>query len=501
MPWQVSRILRLWQVYPHVLPPGKFVLVNPTGKKKTVSGWLPCHHGNVQYELAFKPNGDIARVLCIIMLRKKKRAPVSAAGKQIDTGKLGPIGYTKEKYFKQAENAYCDQATWTIAVTYPCWRVYTMNLQQVFQALVRDPEAICMRDSPACIESLMYQPEKALVAINNVLKTIGELPYDDLPGFRERMQWQLDTRYSTATLKQPSKHVRDVQHYQKLWTTRKEIERVNILRDALTDKCELWMGTPCQEAIRDRCVVVATLEEAFALKCFVKTDIYMLKPPFDEARRKELGLPNIKTLDSDLSVAIPWSHRWGLTEWLSLVEKTPVSLMCIGRLDQYASGRGEIFRQLVKAFPCHVGHHFKMNRVEMVNVQDVAAFVHGLNYPTIQCFSESPIEGIDTGRRWIPRPSRIRTVTKRTCHQPPRIALQEEPFTLKVGENASVVHVSRVLTPVDVGVYICTDNTKAFDIHVARTLCRHKLFIVNCRDTPLMWHAKAIPRICVTPFL
>ena len=91
-----------------------------------------------------------------------------------------------------------------------------MNLQQVFQALVRDPEAICMRDSPACIESLMYQPEKALVAINNVLKTIGELPYDDLPGFRERMQWQLDTRYSTATLKQPSKHVRDVQHLPKV---------------------------------------------------------------------------------------------------------------------------------------------------------------------------------------------------------------------------------------------------------------------------------------------
>ena len=37
MPWQVSRILRLWQVYPHVLPPGKFVLVNPAGQKKKQS--------------------------------------------------------------------------------------------------------------------------------------------------------------------------------------------------------------------------------------------------------------------------------------------------------------------------------------------------------------------------------------------------------------------------------------------------------------------------------
>ena len=504
MPWQVFRILRLWQLYPHILPPGKFVLVDDDGRKKTVSGWLPCHHGNVQYELSFKKNGGIARVLAMNMLRKKKRAPVSTAGKQIDKGKLAPQGYTKEAYFKQAENAYRDQATWTVAVTYPYWRVYGMDIQQVFLALTNNPESLCMRYSPACIESLMYSPERALTAINNMLQTLSELPYDDLLGFKDRMQWQLDTRYSTGTLNQPSEHIRDIQHYQKIWTTAKEIEHAKILKDAFTDRCELWMGTPCQAAIGNRCVVVATLEEAFALKCFVKTDIYMLSPPFDNEHRIELGLPDIRELSSNVNVAIPWAHRWGIEQWLALAEKQPETLMCIGRLDQYTVGRGQIFRQMVEAsFPCRVGHHFKMNRVEMVDVQDVVAFVQSLNYPTVQCFSELDWPEIDTGRRWISRPRRIRTVTTRTWVEPPRIALQEEFFILEkeVGDNASVVRVSSILTPVDVGVYICTAETKPFDIHVARTLCRHKLFVVNCQSVPFMWEVKTASRIAISPFI
>jgi len=352
----------------------------------------------------------------------------------------------------------------------------------------------------------MYSPEKALAAINRMLQTLSEPPYDDLQGFHDRMQWQLDTRYSTGTLKQPSEHVRDVQHYQKIWTTVNEIEQANILKDAFSDPAslQLWLGTPCQAAIKGRCVVVATLEEAFALKCFVQTNIYMLDIPFQEEERKQMGLPDIRLLPSGAQVAVPWAHRWGIVQWLALAERQPDSLMCIGRLDQPCRGRGQIFRQMVDAsYPCQIGHHFKMNRVEMVSTEDVVGFVHSLDFPTIQCFSEEPIEGIDTGRRWIPRPRRIRTLTKRTWAQaqPPRIALQEEPFTLQVGDNASVVNVRSVLTPVDVGVYICTTNTKPFDIHVARTLCRHKLFVVNCQEPPFMWEAKVSSKIAISPFI
>jgi len=503
MPWQVVRVLRLWQVYPHILPPGEFILVDSDGHKKTCTGWLPCHHANVQYELAFKPNGDIARVLAMNMLRPKKRAPVSAAGKQIDKGKLAPMGYTKEEYLKQAEHAYRDQATWTVSVMYPYWRIYDMDIPRVFNALTHNPEALCTRFSPACINALMYAPDKALTAINRMLQTLSEPPYDDLDGFKDRMQWQLDTRYSTGQRKQPSEHVRDVQHYQNMWTTINEIERAKIINTVFSDMIEVWQGTPCQEAIGNRLAVVATLEEAFALKCFVKTDIYMMVLPFQEKDRKQMGLPGIRLLPKDARVAIPWAHRWGIEQWLALVDFKPVSMMCIGRLDQYPGGRGQIFRQMVDAYPCKIGHHFKMNCVEMIHTDNVAAFVQQLDYPTIQCFSEETVEGIDTGRRWLSKPRRIRTLTKRTWAgaQLPRIALQEEPFTLQEGDNASVVHVRSVLTPVDVGVYICQPNTKPFDIHVARSLCRHKLFVVNCQDVPFMWEAKVPTRVAISPFI
>ena len=501
MPWQVARVLRLWQVYPHILPPGKFIIVDDDGHKKTCTGWLPCHHANVQYQLAFKPNGDIARVLAMKMLRKKKRAPVSAAGKQIDKGKLAPMGYTKEEYFKQAEHAYRDQATWTVAVTYPYWRIYDIDIPRVFSALTHNPEAICKRYSPACIDALMYAPDKALTAINKMLKTLSEPPYDDLKGFKDRMQWQLDTRYSTALREQPSEHVRDIQHYQNMWTTINEIEHAKILKDAFEDIIEVWQGTPCQQAIGDRLVLVATLEEAFALKCFVKTDIYMMALPFQEEDRKQMGLPGIRVLPKGARIAVPWAHRWGIDKWLSLADFQPVSMMCIGRLDQYAVGRGQLFRQMVDAYPSKIGHHFKMNRVEMVSTDDVAAFVKQLDYSVIQCFSEEAVGNIDTGRRWLSRPRRIRTLTTRSSVKPPRIALEEEAFALQVGENASVVNVRSVLTPVDVGVYICQPNTKPFDIHVARTLCRHKLFVVNCQNVPFMWEAKVPARMAISPFI
>lgn len=337
-----------------------------------------------------------------------------------------------------------------------------------------------------------------------MLQTLSEPPYDDLQGFKERMKWQLDTRYSTATREQPSEHVRAIQHYQNMWTTFNEIEQVKILKDAFDGRCELWLGTPCQAAIGDRCVVVATLEEAFALKCFVKTDIYMLCLPFKDDEREQMGLPGIRLLPTGARVAIPWAHRWGIEKWLALAKRQPESLMCIGRLDQYTRGRGQIFRQMLDAsYPCQTGHHFKMNRVEMVSTKDIVGFVHSLDFPTIQCFSEEPIEDIDTGRRWIHNPRRIRTLTKRTwaCAQPPRIALQEEAFTLQVGDNASVINVRSLLTPVDVGVYICTDNTKPFDIHVARSLCRHKLFVVNCSEPPFLWEAKVSSKVAISPFV
>lgn len=507
MPWRVWRVRRLDEIHPQILPCGKFELENEHQQRQETMGWLPCHHGNVEYELVFKKNGDIAAIVGMRMLRKKNRLPVSDAGKKIAQGKLAPMGYTKEQYLKQAVHAYKDQATWTVAMLYTHKVIASMDVNAVFACLVADPESVCTRGSVACIPYLMYNRDKAWDAIQRVLRTLGEPPYEDRAGFEDRMQWQLDTRYCTGALESPGDNIRNLQRYQDIWTTSFEIEQARTIGRAMAkDNCTLWLGTPCRQAMEGKKVVVATLEEAFALKCFVSVDnIYMLRPPFEETYRKEMGLPGIITLGKNEDVCVPWAHRWGIKHWLALAATYPKTFTCIGRVDQYGDGRGQVFRQMVDAsFPCHIGHHFKVNNVEMVEAGDVPLFVRSLDYPTIQCFADIPFDGdIDTGRRWIKYPRRIRTLAQRDKVKEPRVALCEEYFThaYKVGENASVVPVRRLLTPVDVGVYICSENTRAFDIHAARGLCRHKLYVVNCINAPFAWEHKAPRRISVSPFI
>ena len=508
MPWHVISVLRLGEVHPHILPRGEFTLEDEQRHKVKASGWLPCHHGNVEYELEMKKNGDIVSLDWMRMRRHKKRAPVTAAAKKIAQGKLAPLGYTREQYLQQAEQAYKDQATWTIAMLYPYKRIADMDVRAVFACLTTDPESICRRGSVACQPFLMYNEPKAWAAVEKVLKTLDEPPYDDRAGFLVRMQWQQDTRSNTGSLTCPGDAIHGLQKYQDIWTTLDDIEHARAIRRGMTrENCRLWLGTPCRAALDGKRAVVNTLEEAFALQCFVTVDIYMLRPPYDENYRTEMGLPGIRTLGTGEDVCVPWAHRWGIEQWLKLLNMAPRTLTCVGRIDQYACGRGQVFRQMLDAkFPCDIGHHYKMNDVEMIDTEDVPGFVHGLDFPTLQCFADQFDQDtvqIDTGRRWILYPRRIRTITQRPSVRPPRVALQEEHYTqeYRVGKNASVARVHQVLTPVDVGVYLCSERTRPFDIHVARTLCRHKLYVVNCRHVPFAWEHRAPGRIAISPFL
>lgn len=506
MPWYVHRVLRLTQKNRHVLPYGRFLLVNESKQNREAYGWLPCHHGNVEYTLGFKHNGDIASIEWMSMCRKKNRAPVSAAARLIEQGKLGPVDFNKEEYLQQAEHAYKDQAIWSVAVLYTYKRVMQMDVKNVFSCLTSDPEAICMRGSAACQPRLMYDEQRAMHMINKFLKTISEAPYEDMVGFRDRIQWQKRTRYATAALEAPSDNIRGLQRYQDMWTTLDEIALAHKVKAAITpDNCTVWLGTPCHAALKGKKVVVSSLEEAFALKCFVSVDIYMIDPPFDEEYRAGMGLPHIQTLGNGEDVCVPWSHLWSIEKWIQLIDTQPQSYVCVGRLDQYSNGRGDVFRQMAESdCPTHIGHHFKTNRVEMVSTDDVAAFVQSLDAPTIQCFSEKrEHRDIDTGRRWLKYPARIRTLATRKSIRLPRIALCEEHFTLeyRVGENASVVPVRKLLTPVDVGVYICSEDTVPFDVHVARSLCRHKLYVVNCTRSLFAWKHESPRTIAVNPFI
>ena len=505
MPWSVHVVRKMWQSYPHILPPGEFTLVDEKKNKKKTRGWLPCHHGNVSYELIFKKNGDIARVVCIKMNKGKKRGPVTAAAKAIEKKKIADMGYTKEMYLVQAEHAYRDQATWTVSVLYSPWRIYRMDIRNVFHELVTDPENICRRNNPACIDSVMYNPHKALVCVKNVLKTLDEPPFDDLEGFEARMVWQKLTKFSTGALEEPCTHIKNVQKYQNIWTIQQEIDDAKKINAALTPlNCNLLLGTPCNQ---EGSVVCATLEEAFTLKCYIECDIFMLNPPFTEKTREQMGLPNIHKLQEGGHVCIPFAHQWGVQDWLDLIAFNPVAYTCIGRLDQYAKGRGHVFRQMTEAsFPTTVMHHFKILNVEMVSTTNVQKCIQQIQekYKVVQCFSETPEEwtDIDTGRRQLTNPYRIRTLTSRKKINFPQIALVEEKSTINVGKNVSVVAPWLFASiPVDVGIYICSDLTKSFDIHAVRTHVRHKLFIINCQTNLFTWEHKAPSRIAVNPFI
>lgn len=506
MPWCVVKVVRLIDTHIHILPFCEFVLVDENKHKKNVIGWLPCHHGNVEYDLCMKKNGDIVSILNMRMLPKKNRLPVSTAAKKIAANKLGTYNYTKEQYLLQAEHAYKDQATWTVAIMYTYKRICKMNIRDVFQCLMNNPESICTRGSISCLAPLVYNEQKAWDAIQKMLKSLHEPPYSDKQGFEDRMKWQKDTRYNTATRECPGDNIHGLQFYQDMWTTQFEIQQSRTIKHAMApSNCKLWLGTPCKKALDNRKAVVASLEEAFALKCFVSVDIYMVNPPFDEQYRTEMGVPGIKTLTKGQDVAIPWAHRWGIETWLTLISTYPRSYMCIGRLDQYSAGRGQIFKQMKDAsFPCEIGHHYKINNVEMINTSDVESFVHNLKHPIVQCFSDTELDlNIDTRRRWIRYPTRVRTITERKLVKEPRVALWEEYFTLqfRVGDNASVVRPHSLITPVDVGVYICSNNTNPFDIHVVRTLCRHKLYVVNCKSSPFAWQHEAPSRLSISPFI
>lgn len=497
MSWTIVNVECLWNNIPGKLPAGKFLLSN-SKVTKHANGWLPCHHRNIAYGLEFKSNGDISKITTMCTLKGKKRPKVSP--------KAFKKTISREVYFKKADIAYRDTATWTIAVLYPYWMIISMDIPSTFQLLCQNPEHLCCRNSSISIPDLYYNKERALCAINIALCMMSEKPFSDIIGFNERMDWQLQTKYNTASHQKPGLCVHNIQKYQNKWTTQEEIDIAKLIGCAIQkDNCELQLGSPYNV---DGVIVVKTLEDAYRIQCYVDSpDIAMLTLPGDESRRKEMGLSNITLLKPCQTVCIPWAHTWGLQDWLQLIKRTPIHYTCIGRFDQYSKGRGQLFQNMFDAkFNCTRCPHYKVSNVEMVHTTSVVEFVHSIlkthAAKVVQCFSDDKWKDIDTGRRWLRTPRRVRSLTQRNDVKHPRTALVEEEFTIAVGNNASVIPCwSYEGLPVEIGVYLCNASTKAFDVNLARTHCRYKLYIVNCTSCLFSWEHKASKRNTINPFL
>lgn len=484
--WFVHRIVKILKKHPHILPVVECIL--KSGKEqKTVTGWLPCHHSNVGYQLTLIPTTDgaynIASIENMTCTRKKSKRPKFR--KQPAT------------YCAMADAALDNVQLWTIAVMYPYWSIVHMDINTVFQQLVNNIEHVCRRGQPHAIH--MYNTVLATQSIEAGLRQMGELPYNDWVGFEARMAWQLQTRYNTAAIQEPSKHIDHLQFYNNVWTTTQEIETIRTITTAMTpNNTNIILGSLSPTVIPVRsCIVVRNAEDAYRVHCHLDwrhADIFMLDiGRYSYHELANLGIVTVQTLPARAKhVFVAWSHLWGLDQWLQLIAKTPMSYTCVGRNDQYTVGRGQLFRDLCesKQFETTLTTHCATRNVVMVQTDSIADYVAQVvqQHKSVQCFADAPIgQELDTKRRQLSNPTRIRTLRDRheaPTIKPPRLPLMEEPYTTEdcAKLNKSVVDI-RSFNGVHVhaAVYICSKDTTPFQIHVAQTHAREALYVVNCQ--------------------
>jgi hypothetical protein len=514
--WRIESLRLLWPVSGNILPEAEFTLYQSKHKKK-VSGWLPVHHSDVEYDLVFNNQSKIVQINNIRRTTRKKRllsgyTSVQKAAAHFFKNKpsdnqlrKGTTRRQREDYLALAKQALTDLPLWCVSVIYPHSRVRTSNYTELFSLLTENIENICKKDSKAAITRLLYNKELAKNYIDRVLVQMGELPYTDWEGFEQRMAWQLYMRYHTASYEHPGRHVPNIEKYKNVWTTREEIETCRRMKLHLRkDNVNLIIGCPCPSNMNSSTVVVArSLEDVYRLKCFViPAKICMLNCPWNNDHLKKLGISDLTLLEEGQHVHVAYAHYWGIGDWLALFEKKPTHYTCVGRLDQYSSGRGQIFRDMHDSAQFNISyahHRGTENVITMPRQEDLAAFTHGLRqqWGVVQCFGYEM--GVDTGRRIFKRPFRIRTLKLEDSDR-----LYEEKMAHFPGKNASMTSVANYRSlHVPAVVIFCNGNTSAFDVHVARTWATCALYIVEQHSpAPCMFSFKRLcpKRRTINPF-
>ena len=502
--WYIHSIDRCYFPEKHLLPSAEFILVQ--GKEKiSVKGWLPCHQTNIAYHLEIR-NGRITRVHDLqidksIQNRNKAMLQVTRRKKKKDEEDA-------EQYKALAMASYSSVALWTCTVLYTHWELRHMNTERVFALLSSDIEVIIEPESKASRPRFLFQPiAKTRVFVQRALRQMGEMPYDDWEGFEERRAWHLEMTNNTGVRKKPSTHIRRLEHYQDLWTTSYLIEEARVLRAAYRpDNVTLIEGSPCPMNIpQDARVVFKNLEDVYKWKCEVDYgQLFVMTLAFTSDRRKELGVADVAELLQNQSVYVPWAHTWGQREWLELSTYKPTHVTAMGRIDLWPSGRDQLFRDMLtsKKFDASRGYHAATDHVVHVQTTDIATFVAEIvaKHKVVQCFSEASRDDIDTGRRWLTKPKRIRTLRDArtsTLYEEAKIQYSDRDTG-----NASVVRPRQYSgLKVPAGIYLCTENTKSFDIHVARAFSRDILYIVNCNTCLFSMQKQAPTKCTINPFV
>lgn len=510
--WSIVGIRRLKFSSQYVLPTAEFQLQSGTDKK-TVLGWLPCHHGHVQYELLFRP-GRIARIVDIHFDRKtpSKTKVIQQTSRRIKKKGFAPNGYTSAQYETQAEQGLHSIAIRVCAVLFTHWEIRNMDIEDAFRELSDNIENIVRDDSPVYKARFVYDPAETKILIQRALRHMGNPPREDWTPFDARLAWRNNT--DTASRQKLSEHIANVERYQNLWTTSDLIEQTRTIASVFRpDKVTLIQGSPSPSNIPESAVVVFhSTEDIYRWKCLVDTGTFaMMSHSYTDMRLKELGVHPVRRLEKNEAIIVPWAHRWNQSQWVALARFRPRHITAIGRVDQWPLGRGQVFRDMIRSekFEIVKSYHLAVDCVHMIQTNDIASFVEKMRekHKVVQCFSNESHPNIDCNRRYLTNPRRTRTLRDpaETQFTKEHVPLYEEMHVHapdKVCGNASVqkVRYYRGLR-VPAAVYMCSEKTTPFDVHLARSHCKDALYILNCSTCLFSMNKTAPLKTSINPFI
>lgn len=498
MYWRIFSIQKLWPSRrKDILPTGSFTIYNARHKKK-VSGWLPSHHGNVEYALEVSsPNANgVSKIICIkhIQISKKVGRPI------IKTMTRKMSQKAAESYVNLAKKSRDSLALWTLSVVYPYYKL-PMDIDNAFLKLTDNFSRICTRGDECALDNLIYDFDNAKETINRGLRQMGELPKAETwLHLKKRMAWQQKTRWDTASKEKPD--LISVEKYKDKWTDLKHIDWIKKMKKNFTrENTAIIEGSPSSSAIpKNANVLVRSAEDAYKWKTRVDWgNITMFRKHFQEHTYKKMGVLPIEILQPEQEhVYIAYAHLWSVEEWERLLMYNIKSYTIIGRLDQYPRGRGQTFRDMCESgkFNIELARHVGAEAVIVDKTfDDIPDIVkkHGV----VQCFGDRNLQ-LDTGRVQLSRPYRIRTLRPK---EGARTLLYEEQYMEEAIKPVYTVGVKSFhgVRPI-AAVYICSERTTSFEIHTARTLCRDALYIIGEQPSMFSFERRPPKRLTINPF-
>ena len=499
-----GRLLKIVKLWPSkrqdILPTGTFIMYNPK-QKITVSGWLPCHDNSVQYHLkltqplAKLPEGP-QKILQIehMAISKKKAKKI-----QIQTN----LTYDYERIAKYAQTS---MAVWTLATVYTYFEMPN-NIEEAFLKLVEDFTRICTRGHDLALGRLIYDPEQCYTVINRGLCQMGELPTARTwPYLKDMLAWQEKTRWDTAS--RQICNLARIQKYKNVWADTCDIQMARAIGQYFVPQnTKIIQGEPCPSVIPKNAVILfRSLEDVCKWKCSVDWGKLRIRQRQTADQRqtaeqtrllyKKLGISDVQNIEGRYEHDyIAYAHLWSVSEWKELIDYDIGTFTFIGRTDQYPKGRGQVFRDMCTAhkfnieYTVHDGAEAVMS-AELSDIEDICKR-HGV----VQCFGDRNID-IDTGRRQLSHPYRIRTLRPSQTK-----LLYEEKSAPPFMKNASCISIKSFhgLNP-NACVYICSKETTSFEIHAARTMARDALYIIGAAPCMFSFDRKPPNRTTISPF-